>query len=148
MKQANANAYDWRVWVRYADNDLGIAVREMERECNPRHRAYEAILMHCQQSAEKMFKAYALKNITGINPKVFSHDLEAIRIECAKVDNCFHSVRFTKHLAYLGAFVTARYPDFMFSIDSSHASRGLNSAKRVYSFIAARLGLDSEFIIK
>jgi len=143
MKQSNT--IDWKAWVRYANNDLGIAVREMARECNPRHRAYEAVLMHCQQSAEKMLKAYVVKNIASVNPKVFSHDLEAIRMECAKKDDSFNSARFSKHLAFLATFVTARYPDFTFSIDSTHAIRGLNSAKRVYDFISVRLGLGREF---
>ena len=143
MKQVNLS--NWKAWVRYDNNDLGIATREMERECSPRHRAYEAILMHCQQSAEKMLKAYVIKNIANVNPKVFSHDLEAIRIECAKLDNSFNSIRLSKHLAFLAAFITARYPDFSYSIDSSHAARGLNSAKRVYDFISVRLGLDKEF---
>ena len=140
MKQVSLS--NWESWVKYAHNDLGIAIREMERDCNPRHRAYEAILMHCQQSAEKMLKAYVIKNIANVNPKVFSHDLEAIRIECAKVDDSFNSSRISKHLAFLAAFVTARYPDFAFSIDASHATRGLNSAKRVYDFISVRLGLE------
>ena len=143
MKQVSMN--NWTEWVKYACNDLGVAIREMERECNPRHRVYEAVLMHCQQSAEKMLKAYVVKNITNSNPKVFSHDLEAIRMECAKIDNSFNSSRFSNHLAFLAAFVTVRYPDFAFSIDSSHATRGLNSAKRIYDFIAIRLGLDKEY---
>jgi len=139
MKQVSHS--NWKEWVRFAQNDLGIATREMERECNPRHRAYEAILAHCQQSAEKMLKAYVVKNNPSVNPKVFSHDLEAIRIECAKLDMSFNSPRFIKHVTYLSAFVTARYPDFWFSIDASHASRGLNSAKRISEFISKKLGL-------
>ena len=34
-------------WVRYARNNLDIAIREMTRECNPRLRPYEAILFNC-----------------------------------------------------------------------------------------------------
>jgi len=143
MKQVSIS--DWMQWVKYARNDLGVAIREMERECNPRHRAYEAILMHCQQSAEKMLKSYVIKNISSVNPKVFSHDLEAVRIECAKIDNSFNSSRFSSHLAYLAAFVNVRYPDFAFSLDSSHALRGLNCAKRVFDFISVQLGLNKEF---
>jgi len=139
MKQVSQSS--WKEWVRYAQNDLGIATREMERECNPRHRAYEAILAHCQQSAEKMLKAYVIKNTPSINPRVFSHDLEAIRIECANIDKSFNSSRFTKHVTFLSAFVSARYPDFWFSIDASHALRGINSAKRIGEFISKRLGL-------
>ena len=57
----------------------------MGRKCNPRHRLYEMILMHCQQSAEKILKAYVIKNNPTINPKMFSHDLEAVRMECEKI---------------------------------------------------------------
>jgi HEPN domain-containing protein len=137
MKQVSNN--HWKEWVRFAQNDLGIATREMERECNPRHRAYEAILAHCQQSAEKMLKAYIIKNVPSINPKVFSHDLEAIRIECASLDKSFNSPRFIKHVTFLSAFVTARYPDFWFSIDASHAKRGLNSAKRISELVLSKI---------
>jgi len=113
----------------------------MERECNPSLRPYEVILMHCQQSSEKILKAYVIKNNPAINPKVFSHDLEAVRMECEKLNKKFCSPRLIKHIAFLSAFVTARYPDFTFSIDSSHATRGLNSAKRIYDFVSEQLGL-------
>jgi len=139
MKQVNRGS--WQEWVRYARNDIDISIREMERECNPRHRFYEIILMHCQQSAEKMLKAFVIKNNPSINPKVFSHDLEAIRMECERTDKSFCSQRVVNHLAYLSVFATARYPDFRFSIDASHAARGINSAKRIYDFVSERLGL-------
>ena len=90
MKQIIQN--NRKEWVKYADNDLGVALREMERECNPRHRAYEVVLMHCQQSAEKMLKAYVIKNTANVNPKMFGHDLEAVRIECAKFDSSFDMI--------------------------------------------------------
>jgi len=139
MKQVNQAP--WQEWVRYAKNDLDISILVMERDCNPRHRPYEIVLMHCQQSAEKMLKAYVIKTNPSINPKVFSHDLEAIRMECEKNDKIFCSARLVKHLTFLSVFATARYPDFRFSIDSTHAVRGVNSAKRVYDFISERLGL-------
>jgi len=49
---------DYMVWVRYARNDLSVAIREMERIVNPKQRPFEVILYHCQQAAEKMLKAY------------------------------------------------------------------------------------------
>ena len=39
-------------WVIYAQNDISIAMREMNLAINPRHKAYEAILYHSQQAAE------------------------------------------------------------------------------------------------
>ena len=47
-------------WIEYAQNDIRIATQEMEAHVNPRHRAYGAILYHCQQGAEKILKAYLL----------------------------------------------------------------------------------------
>ena len=125
-------------WVRYAQNDIDIAAREMNLPINPRHRAFEAILYHCQQSAEKMLKAYLISK--GNNP--WGHDLDALRSECAAFDSEFNKARIVKHCVYLTTFVAARYPDFTFSIDSGHAKRGLNSAKRIYGFISTKLGLD------
>ncbi|MCL2628511.1 MAG: HEPN domain-containing protein [Oscillospiraceae bacterium] len=146
MKQANQS--QWQEWVRYAKNDLDVAIREMERECSPRHRLYEVIIMHCQQSVEKILKAYVVKADPSINPKVFSHDLEAVRMECEKTNERFSSPRLIKHIAFLSAFVTARYPNFTFSIDASHATRGLNGAKRVYDFVSVQLGLGRVYFNK
>jgi HEPN domain-containing protein len=143
MKQTNQKP--WQEWVRFAKNDMDVSVREMGRECNPRHRLYEVILMHCQQSAEKILKAYVIKNNPSVNPKIFSHDLEAIRMECEKTNKKFSSPRLIKHIAFLSAFIAARYPDFTFSIDASHATRGINSAKRIYDFVSDQLGLDREY---
>ena len=53
----------------------------------------------------------------------------------------FNSPRLIKHIAFLSAFIAARYPDFTMSIDASHATRGLNSAKRIFDFVSERLGL-------
>jgi len=143
MKQFNQSP--WQEWVRYAKNDMDVSIREMERECTPKHRLYEVILMHCQQSAEKILKAYVIKNNPTINPKVFSHDLEAVRMECEKTNKKFNSPRLIKHIAFLSAFITARYPDFTFSIDASHATRGLNSAKRIFDFVSEQLGLEKVY---
>jgi len=145
MKQVNQSP--WQEWVRYAKNDMDVSIREMERECNPRHRHYEIIMMHCQQSAEKILKAYVIKNNPAINPKVFSHDLEAVRMECEKSNKKFSSPRLIKHIAFLSAFIAARYPDFTFSIDASHAIRGINSAKRIFDFVSEQLGLEKVYFL-
>jgi len=145
MKHTNQSS--WQEWVRFAKNDIDVSIREMERTCNPRHRPYEVILMHCQQSAEKILKAYVIKNNPSINPRIYSHDLEAVRMECEKINKKFGSPRLINHLAFLSAFIAARYPDFTYSIDSSHVTRGLNSAKRIYDFVSEQLGLGKVFFI-
>jgi len=124
-------------WVRYALNNLDVAIREMERKCNPRLRPYEIILYNCQQSAEKMLKAYLIHQ--GVNIP-YIHDLLKLRDQCSQFDNSFNGQRIIDHCAFLTIFATIRYPDFTGSIDANHAKRGINSAKRVYAFIENKLG--------
>ena len=124
-------------WVRYAQNNLDVALREMERKSNPRLRPYEIILYNCQQSAEKMLKAYLVMN--GLQVP-YIHDLPDLRDRCSQFDNSFNGQRIIDYCAFLTIFATVRYPDFTGSIDASHAKRGINCAKRVYGFVASRLG--------
>ena len=110
---------------------------------NPRQRPFEIILYHCQQSAEKMLKAYLIhKGATG-----WGHDLDALRLQCAAFDNSFNSMRHAKHCAFLTAFASVRYPDYSASIDAGDAARGLNSAKRIFDFVSERLGLEKTFFL-
>ena len=132
-------------WIQYAQNDIRIASQEMERAVNPRLRAYEAILYHCQQAAEKMLKTYLIHK--GVHP--WGHDLDALRLRCADFDSGFNNVRIIKHCIFLLSFVAARYPDFtVASVDASNAERALNSAKRIYDFISVKLGLGELYFKK
>ena len=128
---------DYRAWVQYAQNDLSVAIREMERTSHSGKRPFEVILYHCQQSAEKMLKAYLLYKGTI----EWGHDLDSLRIKCTALDSAFSSSRIARHCAFLSMFATVRYPDFTFSVDSSHSTRGINSAKRVYDFVSDKLAL-------
>ena len=125
-------------WTRYARNDMDLVLREMSYARNPRLRPYEIILNHCHQCAEKMLKAYLL-HTTGSFSKI--HVLNTLRKACATHDNNFNRKRIKDHCAYLDTFWNIKYPDFTVSVDASHATRGINSAKRIYDFISERLGL-------
>lgn len=129
-------------WVEYAQNNLDVAIREMERQCNPRLRPYEIILYNCQQSAEKMLKSYLVNNGVTIP---YTHDLPDLRSRCAGFDNSYNGQRIVDHCAFLTVFATVRYPDFTGSIDSSHATRGINSAKRIHDFVCIRLGMPKKY---
>jgi len=138
---------DFMAWVQYARNDLSVAIREMERSTNPGQRPFEVILYHSQQAAEKMLKAYLI----SIGIPVFAgsqgwgHDLNALRTHCASHDKKFTGIRIEGHCSFLNLFATVRYPDFSFSIDASHATRGINSAKRIFDFVAVLIGLPKEY---
>ena len=125
-------------WTRYARNDMDLVLREMSYIRNPRLRPYEIILNHCHQCAEKMLKAYLL-HTTGSFSKI--HVLNTLRKTCAIHDSNFNGKRIKDHCVYLDTFWNIKYPDFTVSVDSSHATRGINSAKRIDDFISERLGL-------
>jgi HEPN domain-containing protein len=131
-------------WVRYARNDIDVAIREMEYFRNPRQRPYEIILHHCHQCAEKMLKAYIF-NAGGIPSQI--HVLNSLRRTCAGYDISFNGKRIKDHCTYLDIFWNIKYPDFTVSVDSSHASRGVNSAKRIYDFVSERLAIDKVFFV-
>ena len=129
-------------WVGYARNDIDVAIHEMEYLRNPRLRPYEIILHHCHQCAEKMLKAYII-NSGGTAAPI--HVLNTLRRSCAGYDNGFDGKRIKDHCVYLDIFWNVKYPDFTVSIDASHATRGINSAKRLYDFVSERLGLGKVF---
>ena len=133
---------DVSTWVGYAKNDIDVAIHVMEDFRNPRLRPYEIILHHCHQGAEKMLKAYII-NAGGTPAQI--HVLNTLRRACAGYDNAFNGKRIKDHCAYLDIFWNIKYPDFTVSVDSSHATRGINSAKRIYDFISARLGIGKVF---
>jgi len=132
-------------WIKYARNNLESAIREMEAQCNPRLRAYEIVLFNCHQSVEKTLKAYLLCHKSSY-PLV--HDLQQLRMMCAQVDPGFAYKRIVSHCAYLNMFWNVKYPDFTVSVDASHASRAINSAKRVYDFVSEKLGLGKQYFVE
>ena len=129
-------------WVEYAKNDIDVAIREMEYHRSPRLRPYEIILHHCHQCSEKMLKAYILDSGGKVSP---IHVLNTLRRNCAGYDKTFDSKRIKDHCAYLDTFWNIKYPDFTVSVDASHVTRGINSAKRIYDFVSERLGLGKVF---
>jgi HEPN domain-containing protein len=130
-------------WIQSANNDFIVINSILMQVQNPRLRPHELVLYHCQQATEKMLKAFLTYN--GISP--WGHDLNTLRTSCASFDAGFDSKRISDHCAFLTAFNTARYPDFTDTIDASTASRGLNSAKRVYDFVSEKLGQGKAFFL-
>jgi len=128
-------------WMRSAQRDFVVIESIFGMVRNPRHRPHEQVLYHCQQATEKALKAYLYNN----NLQPWGHDLNALRTECSKLDSAFNAKRIINHCAFLQAYNAARYPDYIDIIDANIASRGVNSAKRVYDFVSERLGLGRAF---
>ena len=133
---------DVRKWIEYARNDIEVAIREMEYIRSPKLRPYEIILHHCHQCAEKMLKAYII--YSGGTPAQ-KHALNTLRRTCSNYDISFSGKRIIDHCVYLDTFWNVKYPDFTVSIDASHATRGINSAKRIYDFVSKKIALSMLF---
>ena len=134
---------DCHEWLRYAKMDIDAAQQLYSQQQNPRLRPIEIILYHCQQGAEKSLKAFMVQN-SHYPPK--THDLQELRLICRQWDAKFNNIRFVNHCDFLDPFgVVVRYPNFYMSLDSSYASRGLNSAKRIYDFVCVRLGMQKVY---
>ena len=119
--------------------DIDAAQQLFSQQQNPRQRPIEIILYHCQQGAEKSLKAFMVQN-GRFPPK--THDLQELRLICKQWDAKFDYTRIINHCDYLDPYgVVVRYPNFYMSLDSLHASRGLNSAKRIFDFVNKRLRL-------
>jgi len=75
-----------------------------------------------------MLKAYLIHN-SGSFDKI--HVLDSLRIACNIFDTGFSGKRIIDHCVYLDTFWNVKYPDFTVLVDSSHVTRGINSAKRI-----------------
>ncbi|MCL2187487.1 MAG: HEPN domain-containing protein [Defluviitaleaceae bacterium] len=127
---------DVNAWLKYANNDLSVARREMNATRNPRLRPYEIILHHCHQCAEKSLKAFLLQQI-GSYP--FTHKRDELLRACEAIDTYFTNDRIINHCLWLNTFWNVKYPDFTLTIDAAIATRGINSAKRVHEAVITRL---------
>jgi len=124
-------------WVQTAINALSTAEAEMVRRANPRHRAYEQILYNCQQSAEKILKAF----LFHMGEMAWGHELTALRLKCVAHDAGFDNIRLINHCEFLEQFNAARYADFNQDVDSQTAKRAINSAIKIFNFTAYKLGI-------
>ena len=124
-------------WVQTAINALSTAESEMVRRTNPRHRAYEQILYNCQQSAEKILKAY----LHNMGEMPWGHELTALRLKCVVHDANFNNIRLIDHCEFLEQFNVARYADFNQDVSAQIAKRAINSAIKIYNFTARKMDL-------
>ena len=109
-------------WIRKAEGDLRVAVREAAVTENPNH---DAVCFHCQQCIEKLMKAALLfRNIT---PRRI-HDLAVLDTELRAVVPSWNWPR--DELRFLSAAaVLFRYPGE--SADSDDAARAVDICRRM-----------------
>ena len=116
-------------WMLKAKSDLKIAEDELKTE-NP---ATDAVCFHCQQVAEKAFKAFL--SFHGIAfEKV--HDLEYLKNLCLQKDDSFAKLNIGDLSSYA---VTVRYPDDFYCPSVEEAVCALKTAQLINAFVAGKI---------
>ena len=121
---------EYKEWVNYSEKDF-IAAQFLMTATNP---PIEIICYHCQQSAEKLFKAFLIKN--DIIPSR-THDLNLLVNECVKIENTISILK--KECNRLNDFgVNTRYPNNM-DLELEDAKIALKDAEKIKEFILSKI---------
>ena len=121
---------EYKEWVNYSEKDF-IAAQFLMTATNP---PIEIICYHCQQSAEKLFKAFLIKN--DIIPSR-THDLNLLVNECSKIENTISILK--RECNRLNDFgVNTRYPNNM-DLELEDAKIALKDAEKIKEFILSKI---------
>jgi len=119
-----------REWVEKSRSDL-MAARVLKEHGAP---VRGAACFHCQQTVEKVLKAFLIYNRVDFE-KV--HNLEYLLDLCVEKDGSFEELRNAAELMAPFA-VDIRYPGYM-EISKGQMEKALSSAERIYSFVTGKL---------
>ena len=121
---------EYTEWVNYSEKDF-IAAQFLMTATNP---PIEIICYHCQQSAEKLFKAFLIKN--DIIPSR-THDLNLLVNECSKIENTISILK--RECNRLNDFgVNTRYPNNM-DLELEDAKIALKDAEKIKEYILCKI---------
>lgn len=124
-----------REWIQKAEEDYGVALREIRARKNP---AYNAVCFHAQQCLEKYLKA-ALSQ--GATPFLKTHDLDVLLNDCIDRVPLWAAMR--ADLKRLSRYaVQFRYPGE--SADREEALLAVKIMKRCRAEIRSSLGLPDQ----
>ncbi len=114
-----------REWINYADKDMK-AVHQLLSFHPPQ---IEIICYHCQQSAEKILKAFLVYMNT---PPPKTHDLVKLNCKCENIDSSFDEL--TKSCIRLNDYSSqSRYP-FGLEITETDMQLALKDSDNIYKF--------------
>jgi HEPN domain-containing protein len=114
-----------REWLRYAEEDLGVAERESARGTG----AYHTICFLCQTAAEKLLKAYLIGQGWTLER---THDIVALLEFCAEYDPAWRDL--APDGAVLNEYIVAgRYPGDLAleGIGEAEAREALQAVRRI-----------------
>jgi len=125
------DSYDVKKWILFAQMDFDCATSMAEKFRPP----LEIVCYHCQQTAEKILKAYIIAN-TNAPPKK-THELEDLLKTC--VQYCADFDKFRAMCGSLTSYIfLTRYPS---NIDlTEHAmKRAIKDANEILEFTKSKL---------
>ena len=121
---------EYREWINYAEKDYVAAEFLMTAASPP----IEIICYHCQQSAEKILKAFLIKS--DVIP-LRTHDLNLLVNECIKLDDSISVLK--KECNRLNDFgVNTRYPNNL-DLILEDAKIALKDAEKIKEYILSRI---------
>ena len=117
-------------WIKYSEKDFVAAQFLMTATSPP----VEIICYHCQQSAEKILKAFLIKN--DFIPSR-THDLNLLVNECTNLDDSISILK--KECNRLNDFgVNTRYPNNL-DLILEDAKIALKDAEKIKEYILSRI---------
>ena len=126
-----------REWIRHADENLGVAEREMQYE-SP---AYHTVCFLCQSAAEKYLKGYLVAQGWVLKK---THDTAELLELCTEYDLEFEGL--LEEGTVLNEYITeGRYPgDIAFeSIGDAEAQEAVSITRRISKIVVAKLSTDN-----
>ena len=117
-----------RLWINKAIEDF----RTAEILINVDDSPPAVICFHCQQSAEKYYKAFLVNNSVEF-PRI--HDLlELLERLILPLDQSFVSIRESSEIL-MDYAVAPRYPDYLFDPTRKDAIIAFNALKEIQQFV-------------
>jgi len=119
-------------WFRFAQMDFD-AAKTLSAHHHP--APLEIVCYHCQQSAEKVLKAYAIAKGESL---IKTHDLRVIIGQCAKHDEAFNSLAQVCLVLNDYAIIT-RYPHGEDAVTEHDMKTALKYAEEILEFTKNKL---------
>jgi HEPN domain-containing protein len=124
------DSFDVLKWIKFAQNDYEAALILSDRFRPP----LEAVCYHCQQSAEKILKAYMIAQ-TGTRRQI--HDLGELLNDCLQYSVDFDTLR--KPCIQLNPYSRlARYPATIEPTEH-HMNQALKAASQILELTKSKL---------
>ncbi|MGD9201390.1 MAG: HEPN domain-containing protein [Chitinispirillia bacterium] len=120
-------------WLQKAMNDLKV-VRN-ERAVEKENLVTDAICFHAQQAAEKLLKAYLVKNNIEFGK---THNLKKLLNQCIGHDKKFDQLSVGDLTEYA---VEIRYPDEFYIPSLKEVNESIQIAENVKKFVFKKLGI-------